>query len=117
AVRPAGVSMDKVAEAVQVELGLRFKGSAAKLFFNESYDFSETGPKIAARIAQELSSAIGELGHSPAVFACTGLPAKQNWFAHSLATALNLTQLTPDLKDFGTQVGVTFANSEVESSL
>ncbi|HZP61220.1 MAG TPA: PEGA domain-containing protein [Opitutaceae bacterium] len=116
AVRAAAVTMDKVAEAVQVELGLKFKGSAAKLFFNESYDFSETGPKIAARIAQELTADVGALGRSPAAFICTGLPGKQDWFARSLAGALNLSPLDTDLKAWGSQNGVTFA-SGVESNL
>ncbi len=83
AVRSTAVTMDKVAEAVQVELGLKFKGSAAKLFFNRSYDFSETGSKIAARIAQDLTADIGALvathrRHSPAPVCRqnkTGLPA------------------------------------------
>ncbi|HTB81659.1 MAG TPA: TonB family protein [Opitutaceae bacterium] len=117
AARLATVTMDKVAEAVQVELGLKFKGSAAKLFFNESYDFSETGPKIAARIAQELAADIGALGHAPAAFACTGLAAKQNWFAHSLAGALNLAPLAPDIKAWGAQAGFTLAGGVDESAI
>ncbi|HXC02849.1 MAG TPA: TonB family protein [Opitutaceae bacterium] len=117
AVRLTSVTMDKVAEAVQVELGLKFKGSAAKLFFNESYDFSETGAKIAARIAQELTADVGALGHTPAALACTGLPAKQNWFASHLAGALNLAPFAPDLKGWSAQTHLTFSDSAIESSL
>ena len=117
AVRATAVTMDKVAEAVQVELGLKFKGSAAKLFFNESYDFSETGSKIGARIAQELTADVGALGHSPAAFACTGLPAKQNCFASHLAGALNLAPFAPDLKNWCAQTHLTFSDSTIESSL
>jgi TonB family protein len=117
AIRSTAVTMDKVAEAVQVELGLKFKGSAAKLFFNESYDFSETGAKIGARIAQELTADIGALGHMPAAFACTGLPAKQNWFAGHLAGALNLAPFAPDLKSWCAQAGLTFSDSAIEPSL
>jgi TonB family protein len=116
-VRLTAVTMDKVAEAVQVELGLKFKGSAAKLFFNESYDFSETGAKIAARIAQELTVDVGALGHTPAALACTGLSAKQNWFANHLAGALNLAPFAPDLKSWCTQTHLTFSDSAIESSL
>lgn len=117
AVRATAVTMDNVAEAVQVELGLKFKGSAAKLFFNESYDFSETSSKIAARIAQQLAADISALGHSPASFACTGLPAKQNWFASNLAGALNLAPFAPDLKNWCTQSHLSFSDGAVESSL
>jgi TonB family protein len=117
AVRTTPVTMDKVAEAVQVELGLKFKGSAAKLFFNDSYDFSETGAKIAARIAQELTADVGALGHSPAAFTCTGLPAKQSWFSNHLAGALNLAPFAPDLKSWCAQNHLTFSDSALESSL
>ncbi|MDE3084220.1 MAG: PEGA domain-containing protein, partial [Verrucomicrobiota bacterium] len=116
AVRATAVTMDKVAEAVQAELGLKFKGSAGKLFFNEFYDFSETGPKIAARIAQELSADVGALGHAPSAFACAGLPAKQSWFANNLATALKLAPLGPDLKAWSSQAGFAFASPEIESN-
>jgi TonB family protein len=117
AIRSTTVTMDNVAEAVQVELGLKFKGSAAKLFFNESYDFSETGAKIGARIAQILTAEVGALGHTPAAFACTGLPAKQNWFANHLASALNLAPFAPDLKSWCAQTHLTFSDSTIESSL
>jgi TonB family protein len=117
AVRPTTVTMDKVAEAVQVELGLKFKGSAAKLFFNESYDFSETGAKIGARIAQELTADVSALGRTPAAFACTGLPAKQNWFANHLAGALNLAPLALDLKSWCAQTHLAFPDGAIESSL
>ena len=117
AVRSTAVTMDKVAEAVQVELGLKFKGSAAKLFFNDSYDFSETGAKIGARIAQELTAEVSAIGQTPTAFACTGLPAKQNWFASHLAGALNLAPFAPDLKSWCAQTHLTFSDSAIESSL
>jgi TonB family protein len=117
AVRPTPVTMDKVSEAVQAELGLKFKGTAAKLFFNESYDFSESGAKIAARVAKELTADIGALGRTPAAFACTGLPAKQIWFANHLAGALNLAPFAPDLKSWSAQAHLTFPGSAHESSL
>ncbi|HWZ96108.1 MAG TPA: TonB family protein [Opitutaceae bacterium] len=117
AVRPTALTMDKVAEVVQAELGLKFKGSAAKLFFNEAYDFSETGAKIGARLAQELTADIGALGRTPAAFACTGLPAKQSWFASHLAGALNLAPFAPDLKSWCTQIHLAFPDGALESSL
>src|ERR1041385_1812646 len=58
----APISLDAIAEAVQLELGLKFKGSAGKLFFNELYDFSETGPKIAGRLATGIKTSISTLG-------------------------------------------------------
>jgi hypothetical protein len=50
---------DKVIEGVQAEMNLKFKGAAARLFFNEFYDFSEVGPKIAGRVTAALQPSRG----------------------------------------------------------
>lgn len=112
------VSLDAIAEAVQGELGLKFKGSAGKLFFNELYDFSETGPKIAARLAPAVKAGLAALGGAtPAELYCAGLPAKQQWLASLLATELGLAPCTPDVRAWCTSVGMTFANPTIEIGL
>jgi TonB family protein len=114
----AAVSLDAIAEAVQGELGLKFKGSAGKLFFNELYDFSETGAKIAARLAPAVKAGITSLGGaSPAELYCAGLPAKQQWLANLLATELGLAPYAPDLRGWCSSLGITFANPTLEIGL
>lgn len=114
----AAVSLDAIAEAVQGELGLKFKGSAGKLFFNELYDFSETGAKIAARLAPAVKAGIASLGGAaPAELYCAGLPAKQQWLASLLATELGLAPFAPDLRGWCSSLGISFANPTLEIGL
>jgi hypothetical protein len=114
----AAVSLDAIAEAVQGELGLKFKGSAGKLFFNELYDFSETGPKIAARLAPAVKAGLATLGGtSPAELYCAGLPAKQQWLGTLLAAELGLVPYAPDLKAWAASLGMSFGNPSLETAL
>ncbi|MDP3071924.1 MAG: TonB family protein [Opitutaceae bacterium] len=118
AVAPVSLSLDCIAEAVQAELGMKFRGSAVKLFLNPDYDFSEAAAKIAARLASRLNSEIGALpGAKPGSLACSGLPAAQQWLTHSLASALDLALFAPDLKAWCHRAGTTFASAELEASL
>ena len=113
---PVSLNLDHIAEAVQAELGLKFRGSAVKLFFNPVYDYNEVGPKIAARVAAPLKSELAALrgAHpAPIAFACAGLPAGQQWFATQLAIALELAEFSPEAKS----AGLAFASPEVESAV
>ena len=113
---PVSLNLDRIADAVQAELGLKFRGSAVKLFFNPVYDYNDVGPKIAGRIAAALQPELAALraAHAaPTALACAGLPGAQHWFATQLATALGLKAFAPDLK----ATGVTFARPELEAAL
>ena len=110
------ISLDRIAEAVQAELGLKFRGSAIKLFFNPVYDYSDVGPKIAARLAASVKPELAALrgaNNAPIALACFGLPAAQHWFATQLAAALELAAFAPDTKS----TGVTFATPELEATV
>jgi outer membrane biosynthesis protein TonB len=120
AVGAAALNLDLIAEAVQSELNLKFRGSAAKLFFNPDYDFSEVGGKIAARLAAGLKSDFAPLlagRPAPTEFYCAGLPAAQQWFAAHLANALGLTPYAPDVKAWSAVAGVALASPALEASL
>lgn len=110
------LNLDRIAEAVQGELGLKFRGSAIKLFFNPVYDYNEVGSKIAGRLAAGLKSelaAIRGANDAPIALACTGLPAAQQWFATQLAVALELAAYAPEFK----AAGLSFASPEIEATV
>jgi len=86
---PVALTFDHIYEAVQQELGLKFKGSAARLFHNAQYDFTEFGPKIAARVAPALQASLKGLP-AGANLSVLGLLAGQQWFAAELAKAIGL---------------------------
>ena len=118
AVAPVSLHLDRIAEAVQAELGMKFRGSAVKLLFNPDYDFNDAAPRIAARLAAALKPELASLRvAAPTSLACTGLPAAQHWLANSLAAALDLAPFSPDVKAWCARAGTTFASPDLEASL
>jgi hypothetical protein len=118
AAAPISLNLDRIAEAVQTELGMKFRGSAVKLLFNPDYDFTEAAPRIAARLAAVLKPELAALrGTAPATLACSGLPAAQHWLANALAAALDLTPFAPDVKAWCASSGTTFASADLEAAL
>jgi len=120
AYRPVSLNLDQIADAVQGELNLKFRGSAAKLFFNPDCDFTDSGPKIAARVGATLKTDLAPLlagQAAPTALACSGLPALQGWLETQLASVLGLAPLVPDLKGWSSAVGVTFDTPALASSV
>lgn len=116
----AQITLDVIAEAVRAELNLKFKGAASKLFFNEGFDFSESGPLIAQRLAEsikpDLAALTGGKAGAANAFLIAGLPAKQDWLTDRLAESLKLTRYTFDTKAWCTAAGITLG-SEVPATL
>ncbi|HEU5081623.1 MAG TPA: TonB family protein [Opitutaceae bacterium] len=90
------VGFDALAEATQGALGLKFRGSAARLMFNESYDFAEAAPKIIEPLANAVKGALGSVGGSPTQLVFTGILARQTWLSQALASALGLKLFAPE---------------------
>ena len=114
---PCAIGVESIFEAVQQALKLKFRGAGERLFFNESYDFTEAGPKIGAAIAARLKEAIAALpvpSSAPAL-TCLGLTAKQSWFVRESAAASGLVPWEPDLPALASAAGLTFADAQVKS--
>ncbi len=104
----APVGFDTLAEATQTALGLKFRGSAARLMFNESYDFSDAAVKIVEPLANGLKTVFPSLGAiAPSHLVCSGILIKQAWLSQQLATALGLKNYAPDTTAWAKSVGVT----------
>ncbi|MFA6959129.1 MAG: hypothetical protein WC205_00065 [Opitutaceae bacterium] len=94
AVNGVAVGFVQVFEAVQAELGLKFRTAATKLFFNDNYSFDETADRIGGRVGGVLLDAL--TGEVPAAaFHVVGLPAGQAWMVDSVAKSLGLPVWTP----------------------
>jgi len=117
--RRVAFGFDAVVDAIATEINLKFKASAAKLFFNDLYDFSESGPKVGARMAAQLQAEVSALalqaGKQPVQFVCAGFPARQQWFSDAVAKGLSLVAWQPDVAALGGKLGVKFAAGEVFS--
>ncbi len=98
-VAPCTTGLDALFTIVQGALGLKLRGAAARLFFNDTYDFSEAGPRIAAELAPSLKTALSTLPSAVAnaAFSCASFTGKQAWFSAEIARSVGLTPWTPDI--------------------
>ncbi len=115
----APVGFDSLAEATQGALGLKFRGSAARLLFNESYDFADAAGKIVEPLSNGVKTALPALGAlAPTHLVCSGILIKQAWLAQQLASALGLKNYTPDIAAWATAAGLKIdsgASAELSS--
>ena len=109
AVRPVAVGYTQIFDAVQVELGLKFRAAAPKLFFNASYDFADAAEKIAARLAASVQGVLSEFGDRPGILHVTNLPEKQEWLGLAMGQALGMTAWTPDAAKICSQLEMQVA--------
>jgi TonB family protein len=115
---PCAVGLNTVFEAVRTVLRFKFRGAGERLFFNEGYDFTETGPKICAVVGEGLKVALGLLpqAEGPPALACIGLTGRQSWFIRNIAAAVGASPWAPDLRRHVGDLGLRFAGDAVESS-
>jgi TonB family protein len=112
------VGMDSVYQAVQTVLKLKFRGAGARLFFNDGYDFTESGPKIGAAVGAALKEALSQLppSASPPALACLSLTGRQAWFVREVAAAAGTSLWEPDLGALMAGLGLRFAADSVGAS-
>ncbi len=108
AVVTAPIGFSDIISAVQLGLGLKFKAAAAKLFYNEDYDFSEVAPKVAELLVNALRPALE--GAPASYLHIAGLLPAQAWLIDRVAGALNLAAWTPPVSG---GVAVQAANAGV----
>ena len=105
------VGFDALAGSSQTTLGLKFRGSAARLMFNESYDFAEAATSIVEPLAKAVREAMAGLGTpAPKQLVCGGILARQTWINQALAKALNLAPFTLDAAAWANARGLTFGS-------
>lgn len=115
------LGIEQIAEAVQSVLSLKYRGSAQKLFLNEQYDFTDSAAAIVERLIPAFQSELAALpkpsGQAPVILHCSGLPARQQWFAAHLAAALQLRVFAPDYDRWCKAMGLSFAVPVVPAEL
>jgi TonB family protein len=108
----ADAGFDSLAGSTQEALGLKFRGSAARLLFNETYDFADAAAKIVEPLAAGIKNSLPSLGAiAPASIVCGGILAKQAWITQSLATALGLKPFAPDTAALASSLGLSFGGN------
>lgn len=99
--RPIPQGLESMVPVVQKELGLKDEDSARKLFFSNTFDFTGMGPLLVRRLLKELQSSIGfyevQTGQSVGQVLCPSLPPKLAWLDGTIAAALSVSSLKPEL--------------------
>ena len=100
--RPVPFGLDSIYPLLQRELGLKDEDSARKLFFSNTFDFAEVGPKLLRRMTKELQATTGfyevQTGLTISHAFLSVLPKNLSWISKTVADALALEILQPSLE-------------------
>jgi len=100
--RPVPFGLDSIYPLLQRELGLKDEDSARKLFFSNTFDFAEMGPKLLRRMTKELQASTGfyevQTGQTISHVFLSVLPKNLNWVSKTVADSLALEILQPSLE-------------------
>lgn len=100
--RPVPFGLDSIYPLLQRELGLKDEDSARKLFFSNTFDFAEMGPKLLRRMTKELQASTGfyevQTGSTISHVFLSVLPKNLNWVSKTVADSLALEILQPSLE-------------------
>jgi len=92
--------LEAMVSVVQKELNLKDEESARKLFFSNTFDFTNMGGILTRKLVKELQSLIGfyevQTGQSIGRVLCTRLPSKLAWLGGALAKELGVEQFKID---------------------
>jgi hypothetical protein len=100
--------LDGILQSVMEALGLKFAGSAAKLFYEGLYDFSEIADKLVLRLNEKLKETIALNGSlNPSYLLCNGLPPGKDYIFQKLADVSGI-------KAIPLKVSAQFARSDLE---
>ncbi len=104
----------QIYESVQKGLGLKFRAAAGKLFFNDTYDFTEAAAKICEQLVPVLRPS---LDGRPAKFLhIVGLAQGQSWFGNGLASALGLSPWSISGSSVAARLGLDADRAEIPFS-
>lgn len=100
--RPVPFGLDIFYPLLQRELGLKDENSARKLFFSNTFDFAEMGPKLLRRLTKELQATTGfyevQTGLTISHVFLSVLPKNLSWVSQAVADSLALEILQPSLE-------------------
>jgi hypothetical protein len=100
--RAVPFGLDSIYPMLQRELGLKDETSARKLFFSNTFDFAEMGPKLLRRMTKELQATAGfyevQTGQSIETVFVSVLPKNLAWVSLTVSDLLGLETMQPNLE-------------------
>ena len=119
--RPVSFGLDSIYPLLQRELGLKDEASARKLFFSNTFDFAEMGPKLMRRMIKELQASTGfyevQTGQTIDRIILSVLPKNLAWIGQTVSDALGLEIVRPDYEGWLESLNVKVADSVDVTSL
>jgi len=111
AVSSVPLGFTQIYESVQKGLGLKFRAAAGKLFFNNTYDFTEAAAKICEHLVPILRPALE--GKPATCFHVVGLAQGQAWFGSGLASALGVSAWNVPGSSVASRLGLDAGHSDL----
>lgn len=115
--RPISYGIDSMIPVVRQELGLKDEESARKLFYSNTFDFTEVGPKLLRKLIRELQASTGfyevQTGQTISRIFLPQLPNKLSWVRQVLAETLGVEGLDVEAIKWLRQHDIEFS-SEVD---
>lgn len=95
--RPIPYGLNSMFPLIQQELGLKDEASAKKLFYSNTFDFTEMGSTLLRKILKELQASTGfyevQTGQTIGHLVTTLLPQNFNWLSKALSRSLGVDLL------------------------
>ncbi len=114
--KPLPFGLNSMVACVRKELGLKDEKAARRLFYSDSFDFREMGPRLIERLLRELQSMTGfyevQTGRSITRMHCNLLPAKLGWLNKTFSSSLGMSPLELDLEVLLEESNVTVAKAD-----
>ena len=112
--RPVPFGLDSIYPLLQRELGLKDEASARKLFYSNTFDFAEMGPKLLRRMVKELQATSGfyelQTGQTIDRVFLSVLPKNLSWIAKTVSDSLGLEIMQPNIEAWLESLNVKFAD-------
>jgi hypothetical protein len=111
--RPIPYGMNSMFPVVQQELGLKDEESARKLFYSNTFDFTEMGPALMKKMLKDLQASTGfyevQTGQTIGQIHLSLVPKNFGWMATSLAKSLGVEILKPEYPAWLKNAGIEAA--------
>ena len=118
--RPISYGVGSMIPVVKQELGLKDEESAKRLFFSNTFDFTEVGPKLLRKLIRELQASTGfyevQTGQTISHLFLPKLPAAFSWVGNVLAETLGVELLKVNPVSWLEAHDVTF-DEDVDTSI
>lgn len=113
--RPIPFGFNDIYPLLQRELGLKDEASARKLFFSNTFDFAEIGPKLLRRMTKELQATTGfyevQTGQTIDQLYISVLPSNLAWVSRTISESLGLELILPKYEPWLESLNIKIGDS------